>query len=91
MFPHIPSQTIAQDLAITGNVQETCERILSGIVSAPRPPTPPPVVQVKTSPTVDYIPKDNVPDPVKEWAPSSDQRQANLRQRKEYMMQQARK
>ena len=92
MFPHIPQQTIIDDLLLTGDVHATCERILSGQVIAPNPPTPPPaeIQGPFTSPTVNYIPSSPVSHPEKTWSSSLDDRQSHLRQRKEFMMQQAR-
>ena len=35
MFPHIPRETIHDDLAFTGSIESTCDRILNGTVVAP--------------------------------------------------------
>ncbi|KAJ8330450.1 hypothetical protein O5D80_001436 [Batrachochytrium dendrobatidis] len=107
MFPHIPRATIELDLSNTGSVEETCDRILSGALVAPVTPvpvntsqarvstasTPASSLPVFTNKPPPYLKSELevVAEPLKKWEPSPDARQLSLRQRKEFMVQQARR
>jgi coupling of ubiquitin conjugation to ER degradation protein 1 len=101
LFPHISSTLISQDLQSTKSRQLTIERILNGSLrpaagsinntpSSSSATTATKVVQ-KQVPTLAYITEQERHDPGKKWEASSESRSLNLRQRKEFMMQQARK
>ncbi|KAL2918493.1 hypothetical protein HK105_201894 [Polyrhizophydium stewartii] len=103
MFPNFPRSTIEIDLSHTGSVEETCERILSGALVPP--PTPPPTAAATAAqspragapdlaafaPSPYLAAKPVEAEPPKKWAATPEARQMNLRQRKEFMVQQARK
>ncbi|KAL2913928.1 hypothetical protein HK105_206519 [Polyrhizophydium stewartii] len=103
MFPNFPRSTIEIDLSHTGSVEETCERILSGALVPP--PTPPPTAAATAAqspragapdlaafaPSPYLAAKPVEAEPPKKWEATPEARQMNLRQRKEFMVQQARK
>ncbi|KAI8852362.1 hypothetical protein BC829DRAFT_430708 [Chytridium lagenaria] len=97
MFPNFPRHIIEADLGMTGSVEATCENILSGSLVPPPPdPTPSPAsakIGVVANPLRNFIKDDSVPMPTvqeKVWQPTKEEREANLRARKEMMVMKAR-
>jgi hypothetical protein len=100
MFPTITRQTIIDDLKQTKSVQETCERILLGLVQERG------IVQ-GTESTQGTIQESNqetsrsgysftnnitiTEKPTQEWKSTSTEREINLKQRKLFLLQQAKK
>ncbi|ORX85108.1 hypothetical protein BCR32DRAFT_265861 [Anaeromyces robustus] len=98
MFPQIPRSAIEADLARTGNVNTTCERILAGEIVIPTEPVAAPSFSSSSkSPLLSKTPlKDadlNTPidEPEKIWKNTTEERQLDFSKRKLYMYQQARK
>lgn len=103
MFPHIPREAIENDLSMTGNVEETCENILTGRIVIPATPSPAAsssssssssssarhttIVSLATLPDSTTV---SASEPPKEWESDAARRAENLRKRKEFMLQQAR-
>jgi len=100
MFPQIPRSAIEADLARTGSVNTTCERILAGEIVIPTEPvdaTSPsfsgtvksPVLSKNTLKDADL--NNPIDEPEKIWKKTSEERQLDFSKRKLYMYQQARK
>ncbi|KAI8891866.1 hypothetical protein BC833DRAFT_613125, partial [Globomyces pollinis-pini] len=90
MFPNVSLNHIQQDLNRTGSVQITTENILNGrlpITTSSRnlPTTPKPTFE-----NPKYISESPLKEPKKEWVSDAQERQNQLLQRKQFMMQQAR-
>lgn len=89
MFPHLPRPIIEHDLSITGSVEETCDRILSGALR--NTTTTNQQTNAPINKTSNYLASTVDKEPPRVWNSSSQDRQLNLKQRKEFMVQQARK
>ncbi|KAI8921222.1 hypothetical protein DFJ77DRAFT_426019 [Powellomyces hirtus] len=98
MFPAFPRSTIQQDLARTGSVEQTCENILSGVLVPPPAPVIPtaPTASVRAAGSSSVFPAhlatstEPLVEPAKVWEQTPEDREKNLRARKEFMLQQAR-
>jgi FixJ family two-component response regulator len=95
MFPHISSEAIENDLAVTGSVEETCENILTGriVIPMPVPTTGSSSSSFSSKPFAPVTLSDALTpaaEPPKEWESDAAKRAENLRKRKEFMVQQAR-
>ncbi|KAJ3323192.1 hypothetical protein HDU76_013718 [Blyttiomyces sp. JEL0837] len=100
MFPHFPRRTIEDDLAITGSVEATCDKILSGLLVPPPTPTPEPSSSSTSSKQhtsfLQQVQHDVIESkplgeaPKKVWESTAEEREANLRARKEHMVRLAR-
>ncbi len=94
MFPHIPKSIIEQDLRSGSRVQETCEKILAGKLSVREPQ----VIsqnhelhQSSSTPSKVKITEKLIDkEPPKIWQEDPKKREELLKQRKAYMIQQAR-
>ncbi|KAG4083057.1 hypothetical protein H8356DRAFT_1751309 [Neocallimastix lanati (nom. inval.)] len=100
MFPQIPRSAIEADLARTGNVNTTCERILAGEIVIPTEPIAAATFNGSSSSRSPLLGKNilkeadlNKPieEPEKIWKKTTEERQMDFSKRKLYMYQQARK
>jgi coupling of ubiquitin conjugation to ER degradation protein 1 len=107
MFPHVPKVLIESDLRSGSRVEEVCEKIMSGRLTATEAssssnantdsdPTSQAAGSVPSKPPQNLYLKDLIDkpaieaEPPKVWESESDKRQELLRQRKAFMIQQAR-
>ncbi|KAI9338192.1 hypothetical protein BDR26DRAFT_919477 [Obelidium mucronatum] len=107
MFPNYSRDVIEQDLARSGgNVEQTIENILSGVLPPPPPPPVEPSSNASSSSSSPSTPSAFTPspyltpkvldpstpttEPPKVWEQTSAGREANLRARKEHMVRLAR-
>jgi hypothetical protein len=91
-------EVIEQDLSITKSVQETCERILQGLVGGQpmgeEPVQTQPAVEgvAQTSKTqIQQIPQIDPTEPLQIWCENKQDRQLNLQKRKLKMLLESRK
>jgi hypothetical protein len=97
LFPNISREVIEQDLRTTRSVQETCERILQGLVgggdTAAAIPTPNDnSISTTTNNSIQKLAMKTLDkEPVKEWFDSKQDRQSNLQRRKLKMLLESRK
>lgn len=100
MFPHFPRDTIEADLLLTGSVEATCDRILSGaLLPPPQRDQFPSSSPSSSHPSMNHSTlklmklDDSQPvgeEPEKVWESTPAARQANLKARKEHMIRLAR-